>query len=179
MERKLSEILARSVAEILRQGVDLLEVIDDESYTRAQNEAYTDGGAVGGHFRHCLEFVICFLTGAAGGRVDYNRRERNFEIETNRRSAIREYEKTIEELENFVSPGNDGLLVKPEDVARDEDLWCASSVARELEFLHSHTIHHYALIGFKLRALGFNLPAEFGVAPSTLKFWRREKSAAK
>ena len=83
--------------------------------------------------------------------------------------------KTVQILENLSLPaGEKVLFVKPEDVA-DKDFWCASSIERELEFLQSHTIHHYALIGFKLRAFGFDLPVEFGVAPSTLRFWNRQK----
>lgn len=175
----LQNLLARNVAEILRQGADLLGAIDDALYTKSETGASADGGAVGGHFRHCLEFVNCFLHGIETGRVDYDRRERNHRVETVREYAIAEFRQTIQRLENFSMPeAGDALLVKPEDTADgSEDFWCASSIERELEFLQSHTIHHYALIGFKLRAFGFALPAEFGVAPSTLRFWKREKSA--
>lgn len=174
----LQKLLARNVAEILRQGADLLNAIDDAAYTRAEKDAYQDG-AIGGHFRHCLEFVNCFLDGIVGGRIDYDQRTRNQRIETNREYAAGEFNKTIERLENLqISDAENQLFVKPEDIA-GEDFWCASSIERELEFLQSHTIHHYALIGFKLRSFGFELPPEFGVAPSTLRFWRREKAAAK
>lgn len=174
----LQNLLARNVAEILRQGADLLGAIDDSLYTKMENSRYADGGAIGGHFRHCLEFVNCFLHGIANGRVDYDKRERNRRIETNREYAITEFTRTIQILEGISLPetGNP-LLVKPEDAASEEEFWCASSIERELEFLQSHTIHHYALIGFKLRAFGFAPPPEFGIAPSTLRFWKREKSA--
>lgn len=175
----LQNILAQSVAEVLRQGVDLLGAIDDALYTKSEKNQFADGGAVGGHFRHCLEFVNCFLTGIENGRVDYDRRERKSLLETNREYAIAEYTRTIQILENLSFPETaNALVVKPEDSAREEDFWCASSIERELDFLQSHTIHHYALIGFKLRAFGFQLPAEFGVAPSTLRFWKQEKTAA-
>ena len=174
----LQNLLTRNVAEILRQAVDLLGEIDDENYIKAEKSVYADGGAVGGHFRHCLEFVNCFLNGIKNGRVDYDRRERNHLLETNREYAIAEYTKTIRSLENLTLTENGNLLVRPEDIESDEDYWCASSIERELDFLQSHTIHHYALIGFKLRAFGFELPPEFGVAPSTLRFWKQRKSAA-
>nr|MBA2621572.1 hypothetical protein [Acidobacteriota bacterium] len=136
-------------------------------------------GTVGGHFRHCLEFVNCFLAGIAAGRVDYDSRQRNHLIETRREYARAEYARTIRALDEFSPPeAKNTILVKPEGLARDEDFWCASSIERELEFLRSHTIHHYALINFKLRALNFDVPPEFGVAPSTLRFWKQEKSAA-
>lgn len=160
------------------QGVDLLSEIDDAVYTKAENGAFADGGAVGGHFRHCLEFVNCFLAGIENGRVDYDSRTRDHRIETMREYALAEYTRTVQELKNL-APASAGksLFVKPEDAAGGEDFWCASSIERELEFLNSHTIHHYALIAFKLRAFGFPVAAEFGVAPSTLRFWAREKAA--
>jgi uncharacterized damage-inducible protein DinB len=179
-DSNLQKLLAQNLAEILRQGVDLLNETDDAVYTRAENGAF--GGAVGGHFRHCLEFVNCFLNGIETGRVDYDSRTRDQRIETNREYAIAEFMRAVESLEkiSFGTVGN-FLLVKPEDAAGEndnEEFWCASSIERELEFLQSHTIHHYALIGFKLRAFGFPVAAQFGVAPSTLRFWRQRKLAA-
>jgi hypothetical protein len=56
---------------------------------------------------------------------------------------------------------------------------CASTVARELQFLLSHTVHHYALIALILRLQGFEPGEEFGVAPSTLAHWRREVVCAR
>ncbi len=175
----VTNLLKQSVGEVLQQGVDLLEAIDDRTYSPGNADAFHDGGSVGGHFRHCLEFINCFLEGAASvGWVDYNLRKRDRLIETQREHAIAEYLRTIAALTNVNLPESKAALsVKPEEIARDEDLWCASSVARELEFLHSHTIHHFALIAFKLRMRGIVVSDEFGVAPSTLSFWRQKKAA--
>jgi hypothetical protein len=65
-------------------------------------------------------------------------------------------------------------------VEEDTSCWCRSTVARELQFLLSHTIHHYALIALVLRLQGFTTGEEFGVNPSTLRHWRgrREEAAA-
>lgn len=176
-ELKLQQRLAENLGDILRQGAELLALMDDALYTKSKENAFADGGSVGGHFRHCLEFANALLAGIDGGRIDYDKRERSYKIETEREFARTEYLRAIERLENFVARKRNFLLVKPEDVREtSEDFWCASSVERELEFLQSHTIHHYALIGFKLRAAGFALPQEFGVAPSTLRYW---KTAAK
>lgn len=178
-ELKLQRRLAENLLEILRQGTDLLARIDDALYTQSKESAFADGGAVGGHFRHCIEFINAFLTGIDGGRIDYNQRERNYQIETEREYARAEYLRAIDRLENFAAIEQNFLLVKPEDVyEKGEDFWCESSIERELEFLNSHTIHHYALIGFKLRAAGFTLPLEFGVAPSTLRYWKEQKTSA-
>lgn len=176
---KLQRRLAENLRDILRQGADLLGAIDDALYTKSKESAFADGGSVGGHFRHCLEFVNALLAGIDGGCIDYNKRERNYNVETKREYALAEYLRAIDRLENFAGREQNFLLVKPEDIQEGgEDFWCESSVEREMEFLNSHTIHHYALIGFKLRAAGFVLPLEFGVAPSTLRYWSERKSAA-
>jgi uncharacterized damage-inducible protein DinB len=46
-------------------------------------------------------------------------------------------------------------------------------VGRELQFLASHTLHHYALIAALLRLQGVEPGEEFGVAPGTLEHRRR------
>lgn len=167
----LQILLRRSLTEILRQGISLLNQIDDFHYASAEDNSRS---GVGGHFRHCLEFVECFFAGIESGIVDYDRRARNYRLETERSYAVAEFERMITTIGVFSYPqGKNQLLVKPEDAA-DEDLWCESSIERELEFLRSHTIHHFSLVAFKLRALGIDVPSEFGVAPSTLRFWEQK-----
>ncbi len=174
MDVKLHNLLAESVAQILRQAVEVLSEIDDELYRGGAN-----GGALGDHFRHCLEFVNGFLSGVQIGKIDYNLRPREPRLETDRRYAADEFRRAIKNLRTLATQTEAGksLLVKPEDIAQADraDFWCRSSLERELEFMQSHTIHHYALIAFKLRAEGFAVAPEFGVAPSTLRFWAAEQ----
>ena len=42
-----------------------------------------------------------------------------------------------------------------------------STLARELAFVVSHTIHHQAIIGVLLAIDGFAVPEQFGHSPST------------
>jgi hypothetical protein len=53
-----------------------------------------------------------------------------------------------------------------------------SSISRELQVLSSHTIHHFALIAMTLRMHGVELDAEFGMAPSTLRYLSSTKNAS-
>lgn len=154
-------------AAILRQGIELIENLPDELFTRCKRGGES---SVGAHFRHNLDFVTNFLRGLETGRLNYNARERNFQVETDRRFAAFRFRQAVFELENL-SPEDLGkkILVRSETI---ENLWCESSSARELEFLQSHTIHHYALIQAKLTSFGFQVPKDFGVAPSTLEFWK-------
>jgi hypothetical protein len=174
ISNNLQKMLARNCAEVLWQSAFVLREVTDEIYRRGEENGRENGGTIGGHFRHCLEFATCLLKGIETGQIDYNARERDQRLETDRKYAISGFTEAVNVLERF-SPQPVGrlLLVKPEDVFAEEDLWCPSSVERELEFLQSHTVHHYALIAFKLRAMNFAVPPEFGVAPSTLRHWKQ------
>ncbi len=55
----------------------------------------------------------------------------------------------------------------------------SSSLRRELHFLLSHTVHHYALIAMILARHGVEVEPDFGVAPSTLRHWARQEQSAK
>ncbi len=154
---------------VLRQGIDLIENLDDVLFTQCGTP---EKASVGTHFRHNLDFVTNFLSGLETGKIDYNRRERNLQVETNRQLAISHFRNAIVGLEKLTTEKLEKkILVRSETI---ENLWCESSAMRELEFLQSHTIHHYALIEAKLVLQGFQVPNDFGVAPSTLEFWKSQ-----
>jgi hypothetical protein len=167
--------LAQCVSEVLLQGLKLIEKIDDTAFTGGNR------GSVGIHFRHCLDFATNFLGGLKIGQIDYGQRERNTKIETDRGQAILHLAFVIRELQAIeISDLEKTVMVKIEEISglmgRPE--WARSSGLRELEFLQSHTVHHFALIAYKLQALGIEVEEGFGVAPSTLKYWQEEKAKA-
>ena len=174
VEVQLSEVLVdgqkslvgQCVA-VLRQGIYLIESLDDAIFIQRET---SEKASVGTHFRHNLDFAANFLRGVETGKLDYNERERNLEVETNRQFAISQFRVAVEKLENLTPEMLERkILVRSETI---ESLWCESSARRELEFLQSHTIHHYALIQAKLASFGYEVPNDFGVAPSTLEFWK-------
>ena len=169
--------LVGECAQVLRQGIALLEQLDDRLYFETRDLPVRSG--VGAHFRHCLDFYNSFLAGVSAGYVDYNRRERDALVERDRAFAATRLRIVIAELESLsITDGAMPLVVALEGAA-DESAWCASTVLRELQFLLSHTIHHYALIALLLRLQGFEPDAEFGVNPSTLRHWRQEAVCAR
>jgi uncharacterized damage-inducible protein DinB len=42
-----------------------------------------------------------------------------------------------------------------------------------LKFVLEHSIHHFALVGLLMRQMGYDIPREFGVAPSTIAYEKR------
>lgn len=161
----------------LAQGLDLLARLDDATYTQPVPAV---GSSVGGHFRHCLDLYDCFLDGLATGAVDYDARRRDPRIEVEREHARLVAMRLVERL-RLLPADEDARPLKvsgdrgrPEATAED---WCLSSVARELQFLRSHTVHHYALIAVLLRLQGVDPDPDLGVAPATLAYRRRHEMA--
>lgn len=155
---------------VLAQGVDLLERLDDASFERSVPDLRLSG--VGPHLRHILDFYGRFLealesTGAA--RIDYDDRERDTRIETDSDHAARALRATITRLRALGVES--ASLDRPLAIRSDGSPWIPSSPVRELHSLVSHTVHHYALIAVALRAAGHDPGPEFGVAPSTLRYW--------
>ncbi len=165
--------------QILRQGIELLESLDDQSYPQVKHPFSEHG--IGSHFRHCVDFYCSFLSGVEDGRIDYDSRKRDPRISRERRTAIEKLEAVIGRLEELSGIDNQmPLMVRLEDSGDETDpsSWSWSSVLRELQSLVSHTVHHYALIGVIMQLDGFSVREDFGVAPSTLKQWRNTAPCA-
>ncbi|MGC6565166.1 MAG: hypothetical protein ACON38_06080 [Akkermansiaceae bacterium] len=60
------------------------------------------------------------------------------------------------------------MLVNLDGGGEDEGFQ-PSTAGRELQFLLSHTVHHFAMIGGICKCLEVSLEEGFGVAPSTLR----------
>lgn len=157
----------------LRQGADLLQRFDDDIYTRPTNDRPRAAG-IGPHFRHCLDFYRCFLRDLESGRIDYDLRDRQPELETSVVTALAAVESIMTSLSILGDEhARQEVEVHHDEVPGEESVtsWQRSTVARELRFLASHTVHHYALIAHLARDLGVEPAADFGVAPATLEFW--------
>ncbi|MCI0391720.1 MAG: DinB family protein [Acidobacteria bacterium] len=155
--------------ETLKQGIELIARLDDRLYTQPNRELSLSG--VGAHFRHCIDFYHSFLAGVESGRINYDLRERDERLETDRLFAIAKLDSLIADLSRMSVMEDDRVFETLLEGSSNSD-WSISSLKRELQFLLSHTIHHYSLIALALRLQGFEPGAAFGVAPSTLKNWR-------
>jgi hypothetical protein len=155
-------------AVVIRQGIALLAVLGEERYTPRISLCYI--ASVGQHIRHIIEHYQSFLRGLDQDEIDYEDRARDARIESDPAHAALIMAGIIEQLQGLVVPHtNRGLNYCSET---SEGIATGTSVLRELEFLLTHTIHHYALIAVMARLQGCEPEAEFGIAPSTLKFQR-------
>jgi uncharacterized damage-inducible protein DinB len=170
--------LARSNVEYLRQGRALIAALDEDEY--AGTAPSSPRGGVGAHFRHVLDHYGCLLTGLAGGSVDYDAREREVELEQRREFALERIDATVAALERLPpSAGKRELEVSVDCDEPGRRSASRSSLARELQFLVSHTVHHYAVIALLLRSRGIEPGRDFGVAPSTLRYEQGKLACAR
>lgn len=144
--------------ELLRQAVSLLERLTDSAYA-----------SIGGHVRHILEFYECLLDGFNANRIDYDARRRDRRVELDRAVAIARILQIMGRLENSALLRGDAVIrVRMEDSQDWSTNW--STTGRELQFVRSHTIHHFALIAMILPAHGVTVDRGFGVSPATLRY---------
>lgn len=153
----------------LEQGIELLESVSDELYT-SNNGMYTKSG-IGIHFRHIIEHYFSLIH-CEDGLIDYDARERDLHLENDRSFMISSMKQVIGNLKNLEEERllQEEILVRSNEGINEKKAPLSKSTRRrELQFLISHTVHHYALIGLILKTMGFNPKDDFGVAPSTLK----------
>jgi uncharacterized damage-inducible protein DinB len=151
---------------LLRQLAEVILRLEDYDYSVECARGVS--GSIGAHVRHCLEHVSALVAGAQAGHVSYDSRRRGTAVELRREAAVTE----IERLQDRLATISSNTLAQPVAVpcaldARGSALIAKSTVARELAFVISHTIHHFAVIALLLRDLGISVPPRFGYAPTT------------
>ncbi len=160
--------LLRANCELLQQGIQLLSRHDDRTFNATDPASY--GSGIGAHFRHVLDHYRSFLEGITVGLIDYDNRERDTCEERELSVALESLADISRRMESAAVDVAASVRVKVCASTEGEDLHSESSFGRELQFLVSHTVHHFALIAIASRMQGIFPEEGFGVAPSTLKF---------
>ncbi|MBL0714407.1 MAG: DinB family protein [Desulfosarcina sp.] len=170
----LQNDLVRENLATLTQAIDLLAQLTDQLYGNNENVRFQSGA--GKHMRHVMDFYSAFLDGLPAGIIDYDARGRHPELESSRKAAaaklreLRARIETIDALDREVTCKNDGDRRDPATA------FSRSTIGRELQFLASHTVHHFAIVAMILDRQGFQTNRDFGVAPSTLVYWQKTGS---
>ncbi|TGL52994.1 DinB family protein [Leptospira kemamanensis] len=149
---------------LLQEGISLLENLPAEIYTLKPNDQPSSPGE---HFRHIIEHYQMFLKGMKTGQIDYDRRERNSAIETSSILAIELLQAIQLELQSNEIPFGPILVSQNYNPEYPKPM-IPSSVERELLFLSSHTVHHYAIIAMVLKESNIAVSKSFGYSQATL-----------
>ena len=166
----LQAVPAAAVA-LLEQCAAFIRQTSDDAY-RGESRALA-GGTIGKHVRHLLDHYRALLdpSVAAGTAIDYDHRERNVPMETDRSAALG----AIDELRGRVSAMGELDLARRVRVrvmvAGDgTESVLDSTLGRELAFASHHAVHHHAMIKAIGAEHGMTAGAAFGLAPSTINY---------
>lgn len=176
---------------LLEQGVALLSELPGDLYPKPEPSVASSG--IGSHVRHVIDYYRRMLAGVESGRLDYDQREREERIERELEYGCDRLRETIRALDGLRRevpavevprlPAAEvpRLMVKMDaiDTTGRPAPWSTSSIERELQFVMSHTVHHFALIAVILRLNGREPAEGFGVAPSTLRYWEENPTCAR
>ena len=152
---------------------------------RLQREAHGEfryAQAVGPHLRHIIEHYTAMLSVVREAQplVDYDARDRDMAMQSQEPVTVAKLRETIAVLHSLrVLPQQLLNLDKPmltrlrSGPCGEVEMTVATTLGRELLFLASHTVHHFALLAHYCKAAGVDLGHDFGKAPATLAFERK------
>lgn len=154
--------------EILSQLMDMTKQFSKEEYTRSLD--LLSANSVGRHLRHILEFYDLAIRAGITGRINYDERERNLELENDPSQAISKMKELIVHMRMM----KDDMVLKLEasySSDASKDIRITTTFYRELLYNVEHAVHHMAImaIAVKIDFRHVSLPGNFGIAYSTVK----------
>ncbi|MDQ7728823.1 hypothetical protein [Halomonas sp. SpR8] len=169
-----SEALVDENTQPLTQLQKLLATMPSTSYQRLFRSQ-----SVGKHVRHILEHYHTLLTGINDSikeiGIDYEQRPRQTALEENPDVAAKAISVIKAPLVSLADRPIDTPIIIHYPIGDEgHSLPLTSSLGRELAFLSSHTVHHMALIRLLCESMNITLSSDFGVHPSTLRYWQQQ-----
>lgn len=162
------DCLAAPLVETLEELRSVIRGLNDVEFTRTMGPLFLEA-TIGGHVRHCLDHVRAIVDGYDSGVIDYDHRERGTPVERSAAAAA-DATGTLVTALRLLGQAESSRPVRVAIMPRrdGEPVELGSTLARELAFVLSHTVHHNAMIRGMVTSLGRPLPGAFGYAPSTL-----------
>ena len=169
--------LKKAATRILNQLSELIESLSDHEYI--QPLEVLNNATIGQHIRHTLEFFMCLQNGYSVGVVNYDKRDHDKAIESDRMVSLFK----IEEIASFFDDSQlEKKLVLQLSYSMDDDTFCEidSNFSRELAYNIEHGVHHMAIIKIGAKALrpDIQLSPDFGVAVSTIRYQNTQPQQA-
>jgi uncharacterized damage-inducible protein DinB len=165
--------LTQACSAILKQLSDLVGQLSDSEFT--QPSPTLNHSTIGQHLRHTLEFFICLEQGYEKGVVNYDKRQHDKLIESDRFIALN----TIARIQDFVASQQTDTSLQLEvgyNAHNPDCVTVSTNYWRELTYNIEHAVHHMAImkIGVNEVARHVRLPKDFGVAVSTLRYHQQD-----
>ncbi len=159
-------MLNQPIQHVFVQLSETLKQLSNEEYTRKSDVLMN--ATIGQHVRHIIELFQCLENGYHTGVVNYEKRKRDYAIETNKSLAVELLKDTYRHIEK---PNKEIMLEADDYCDTVQTVLIPSNYYREIAYNLEHTIHHMALIRVGVNEVSsITLPEEFGVAYSTVKY---------
>ena len=168
-----SHPLLASLDEVLAEGEAFLTGLSDEHYAHAG----ADGASIGAHYRHGLEHFKLLFEAVNEPVLDYDRRARDRRLEEERLFALQTTRDFRHAARFLTHLPLDRAIEARCQISHAGPGTAPSTLGREIMFVISHAMHHYALIGLICAARKIPVPEHFGLAPSTLAYQKRRRTA--
>lgn len=165
--------MSSSYVRIVEQAIELLDCITIEEYQSELKPNFPS--SIGAHIRHIIDHFLAIQSGLSAGHIDYNKRHRQNQIEQFPQLAIEQLQSIVRWISELTDEVRESKIqVTTEiDISHTKSASCESTIERELIFVTSHAIHHYALIRIICNLLDKQIPEFFGYAPATITHLNR------
>ena len=158
--------LQQAVNNVFVQLAESLQQITQGEYVQPCRNLFNN--TIGQHVRHIIELYQCLEKGYEPGVVNYEKRKRDHDIESDKELAG---SLLLEILSGLAKPNKELILEATYDDLSTETISISTNYFREIAYNLEHTIHHMALIRVGLAEVAdITLPDDFGVASSTVKY---------
>lgn len=156
-------MLIPSLNKTLNELVSLLNQISNDDFTSPCKGL--SNSTIGEHTRHIIEMFQCLENQYENGVVNYDKRNRDYRIQTDTDFALN----CIVDIKNQLEKENKKLTLQ--QIVDCEELYIESNYFRELLYNLEHCIHHQALIKVAVLQLEhLQIDEDFGVARSTIEY---------
>jgi len=165
--------IQRAIENVFVQLSASLNMLSDKEYTQPSTALFN--ATIGQHVRHIMELFICLEHGYETGMVNYEKRKRDYTIESDKNVALL----LLEQIPVALHTLDKNLLLEATyDDTSSDTIVISTNYFRELVYNLEHTVHHMALIRVGINEVSeVQVPDEFGVASSTIKYKRTAKAA--
>ncbi|MGF1769927.1 DinB family protein [Enterovibrio makurazakiensis] len=158
--------------DVAAQSLELLHQLSDAQYNHVA-APYLQS-SIGQHMRHILDVFHAITVCPRSDFIDYDVRRRAHPVEKEKAIAITEWISLCDWLDALSEDDLLSLVNVSGEVSLTHHVASVthSTLGRELSFVASHAVHHFALIRVSLCAQGISSAETFGMAAATATYYR-------
>lgn len=164
-------------ANLLEQALAMVQRLQKEAVATFRYEQ-----AVGPHVRHIIEHYTALFTALDTHNicVDYDARDRDMRLQNEPPVTLTKLHELATRMQGLAYTSVGALELDTALSTRlkagntgEIEVTVPTTLGRELLFLSSHTVHHFALLAHYCKVAGVDLGNDFGKAPATVAFERK------